>query len=60
MINIFIALLALAVGLFVGSIIFGKEPVQPNQEPDRNSPLVLTFVFHKKLTKDEIKTDHAY
>ena len=54
MINIFIAILALAVGLFAGSTIFGKEPVQPKQEPDRNSPLVFTFVFHKKLTKDEL------
>lgn len=55
MINIFIALLATAVGIYLGSVIFGKEPAaQLPQEPDRNTPLVLTFVFHKKLTKDEL------
>ena len=54
MINIFIAVLALAIGVFVGSVIFSKEPAQTTHEPDRNTPLVLTFVFHKKLTKDEL------
>lgn len=55
MINIFIAVLAIAIGIYLGSVIFSKEPsAQLPQEPDRNTPLVLTFVFHKKLTKDEL------
>lgn len=54
MINIFIALLATAVGVYLGSIIFGKEPSEKPTEPDRNSPLVICMVFHKRLTKDAL------
>lgn len=54
MINIFIALLALAVGIYVGSIIFGRESAQIKQETDRNSPLVICMVFHKRLTKESL------
>lgn len=54
MINIFIALLSVSIGIYVGSIVFGHETTEAEPKPDRNSPLVLTFVFHKKLTKDEL------
>lgn len=57
MINIFIAILALAIGVYAGSVVFGKETSEVKQEPDRNTPLVLTFIFHKKLTKDELLND---
>ena len=60
MINIFIAVLALAIGVFVGSVIFSKEPAaQLPQEPDRNSPMVICMVFHKnkQLTKETLLND---
>ena len=57
MINIFIAILALAIGVFVGSVIFSKEPAQLPQEPDRNSPMVICMVFHKRLTRETLLND---
>lgn len=57
MINIFIALLATAVGIYLGSVIFGKETTEVKQKPDRNSPMVICMVFHKKLTKETLLND---
>jgi hypothetical protein len=59
MINIFIALLATAVGVYLGSIIFGKETSEKPTEPDRNSPMVICMVFHKNkpLTKETLLND---
>lgn len=52
MISIFIAILALAIGVYVGSIVFGKEPAaQLPQEPDRNTPMVTSSVFRRSPTK---------
>ncbi len=57
MINILIALIAFAVGMFVGSIIFGKETTETEPKPDRNSPMVICMVFHKRLTKETLLED---
>lgn len=54
MINIFIALLSVSIGIYLGSVIFCKETTEVKQEPDRNSPLVICMVFHKRLTKDAL------
>lgn len=59
MINIFIALLATAIGIYVGSIVFGHETSETEPKPDRNSPLVICMVFHKNknLTKETLLND---
>lgn len=58
MINIFIAVLALAIGVFLGSVIFSNETAaQLPQEPDRNSPMVICMVFHKRLTRETLLND---
>ena len=56
MTTIAIAILALAIGIYVGSIVFGKEvPTEPTEpKPDRNSPMVICMVFHKHLNKGEL------
>lgn len=59
MINIFIALLATAVGIYLGSVIFGHETTENEPKPDRNSPMVICMVFHKNkpLTKETLLND---
>lgn len=59
MINIFIALLSVSVGIYLGSVIFCKETPEVKQEPDRDSPLVICMVFHKNkpLTKESLLND---
>lgn len=53
MINIFIALLAFATGLYVGSIVFNRETPAPEvpSVPDNKSPAVISMVFRQPLTK---------
>ena len=53
MITTVIAILALAIGIYVGSIVFGKEP-EVQQKQDCDSPLVICMLFHKNLTKDAL------
>ena len=61
MINIFIAILALAVGLFVGSIVFGKD--EPKLDTETQNPvkiyypIVRTFEFRNGLTKSKLVAD---
>jgi len=59
MISVLVAILALAVGAYVGSIVFGKESSEKPTEPDRDSPLVICMVFHKNknLTKEVLLND---
>lgn len=57
MINIFIALLSVSIGIYVGSIVFGHETTEAEPKPDRNSPLVICMVFHKRLTKETLLND---
>jgi hypothetical protein len=59
MINIFIALLATAVGIYIGSIVFEKGTTETEPKPDRNSPMVICMVFHKNkpLTKETLLND---
>jgi hypothetical protein len=63
MISIFIAILALAVGVYVGSLVFGdKEPSEKPAEPkpDSTSPVVDSFIFLKPLTKHTLVEDVLY
>ena len=56
MISILIAVLALAIGIYVGSIVFGNdEPKEP--KPDYNTPLVICMVFHKPPTRETLLND---
>lgn len=59
MTTIAIAILALAIGIYVGSIVFGKEATEKPTEPDSDSPLVICMVFHKnkQLTKETLLDD---
>jgi len=59
MINIFIALLALAVGIYLGSIVFGgKETTEVQQNPVKlYYPMVRTFEFRQPLTKAKLMDD---
>lgn len=59
MTTIAIAILALAIGIYIGSIVFGKEDTEKPTEPDRDSPLVICMVFHKnkQLTKETLLND---
>jgi len=58
MTTIAIAILALAIGIYVGSIVFGHETTEAEPKPDRNSPLVICMVFHKtNLTKEMLLND---
>lgn len=53
MISIFIAILAILVGVYVGSVIFGaKEPSNKPTEPktDKKPPVVDSFIFSQPLT----------
>lgn len=63
MISVFIAILALAVGVYVGSLVFGgKEPSEETTEPkpDSKSPVVDSFIFRKPLTKHMLVEDVLY
>jgi len=64
MISIFIAILALAVGVYVGSIVFGgKEPSEekPTEHAsDKKPPVVDSFIFRKPLTKHMLVEDVLY
>lgn len=52
MTTIAIAILALAIGIYVGSIVFGKESTQPTQVPVKEyHPAVTSSVFRKPPTK---------
>lgn len=53
MINVFIAILAFATGLYVGSIVFNRETPAPEVPvvPDKKSPMVTSMVFRQPLTK---------
>ena len=59
MINIFIAILALAVGLFVGSIVFGRETELAVTKPSVKvyHPVVDSFIFRNQLTKHKLVED---
>lgn len=56
MINIFIAILALAVGLFVGNIIFSKDEPKVSTETQLKTyhPIVRTFKCRNGLTKAKL------
>ena len=59
MISILIAVLALATGVYVGSIVFGHEqsdkPTEP--EPYSKPPVVDSFIFRKPPTKHMLVQD---
>lgn len=59
MISILIAVLALAVGVYVGSIVFGHEPSEKSTEPepDSKTPVVDSFIFRKPPTKHMLVED---
>ena len=61
MINICIALLAFAVGMFVGSIVFGREATEATtdtQNPVKEyHPVVVSMVFRQPLTKHMLVED---
>lgn len=64
-ITICIYILAFAVGLYIGSIIFGKEIPEFNQQNKideleqklRDAPMVRTFEFRQTLTKAKLMED---
>ena len=64
MINIFIALLAFAVGMFVGSIVFGKEETEVHTDTQIQDqeyhPMVVSMVFNKPLTKLDLVEEVLY
>lgn len=62
MISVFIAILALAVGVYVGSLVFGKEPSEKTTEhtSDKQPPVVDSFIFRKPLTKHMLVEDVLY
>jgi hypothetical protein len=61
MLNIFIAVLSLAVGLFVGSAVFGKEESGVSTEAKNPvkeyHPVVDSFIFRYPLTKHMLVED---
>ena len=66
MINIFIALLSVAVGIYLGSVIFvAEEPgtfanqkkIDLLEEQLREAPMVISCVFNKPLTKLDLVED---
>ena len=65
MISVFIATLALAIGIYIGSLVFGsKEPEvqqKPTEhEPYKKPPVVDSFIFRKPLTKHMLVEDVLY
>ena len=62
MINIFIALLSAAVGIYLGSVIFGKDEPKVDTTEMQNPvtlyhPIVRTFEFRNGLTKEKLVAD---
>ena len=67
MTTIAIAILALAIGIYVGSIIFGKEPSEEQSEAQNPGnpvklyyPVVDSFIFRKPLTKHMLIEEVLY
>lgn len=62
MTTIAIAILALAIGIYIGSIVFGKEDTEKPTEhaSDKKSPVVDSFIFRKPLTKHMLVEDVLY
>ena len=56
-ITICIYILAFAVGLYIGSIIFGKEMPEFSKQKLRDAPMVRTFEFRNGLTKAKLVAD---
>ena len=59
MISILIAVLALATGVYVGSIVFGHEQSDKSTEPEpyNKPPVVDSFIFRKPPTKHMLVQD---
>lgn len=51
MTTIMTTILALAIGIYVGSIVFGKESTQTPQVLSKHTPMVISMVFRQPLTK---------
>lgn len=62
MISILIAVLALAIGVYIGNIVFGNEPSDKSteMEPDSKHPVVDSFIFRKPPTKHMLVQDVLY
>ena len=62
MLNIFITVLALAIGIYIGLIVFGKEQSEKSKEPEpyHKPPVVDSFIFRKPLTKHMLVEDVLY
>ena len=59
MISTLIAVLALAIGVYIGSIIFGNKQSEKHTEPepDSKTPVVDSFIFRKPPTKHMLVED---